>query len=149
MARNPPEGVPQIYPRLTYASPAEAVEWLARAFGLEDCVDARLEAPDGRLIVTEMALGSGRIMIGQAGSHGLESPAKLGAATQMVMVYVDDVDGHCERARSAGAEIVNPLADQPWGDRRYEVLDLEGHRWHFAEHRRDVPPEEWKRAIFG
>jgi uncharacterized glyoxalase superfamily protein PhnB len=20
-----------------------------------------------------------------------------------------------------------------WGDRRYEALDLEGHRWHFAE----------------
>jgi len=23
------------------------------------------------------------------------------------------------------------LQDQPWGDRRYEALDLEGHRWYF------------------
>jgi uncharacterized glyoxalase superfamily protein PhnB len=30
------------------------------------------------------------------------------------------------------------LRDQPWGDRRYEALDLEGHRWYFAEHTRDV-----------
>jgi uncharacterized glyoxalase superfamily protein PhnB len=22
-----------------------------------------------------------------------------------------------------------------WGDRRYEAVDLEGHRWHFAQRR--------------
>ena len=25
-----------------------------------------------------------------------------------------------------------------WGDRRYEALDLEGHRWHFAERLSDI-----------
>jgi uncharacterized glyoxalase superfamily protein PhnB len=25
-----------------------------------------------------------------------------------------------------------------WGDRRYEALDLEGHRWHFGERRSHV-----------
>jgi len=40
---------------------------------------------------------------------------------------------HCRRAESEGARIVTPLEDMFWGDRRYEALDLEGHRWHFAE----------------
>jgi uncharacterized glyoxalase superfamily protein PhnB len=39
------------------------------------------------------------------------------------------------------------LREQPWGDRRYEALDVEGHRWYFAEHVRDVPAGEWKRAV--
>jgi uncharacterized glyoxalase superfamily protein PhnB len=29
-----------------------------------------------------------------------------------------------------------------WGDRTYVAKDLEGHRWTFAEHTRDVSPEE-------
>lgn len=146
MPRNPPKGVPQIYPRLAYRDPTEAVAWLTRAFGLEERDKARLSTEDGRISLTEMELGGGLVMVGTAGAHDLESPATLGGATQMVIVYVDDVDGHYARAREAGARIVIELRDQPWGDRRYEALDLEGHRWYFAEHVRDVPAEEWQRA---
>jgi uncharacterized glyoxalase superfamily protein PhnB len=46
---------------------------------------------------------------------------------------VHDIDAHYRRAESEGARIVTPLEDMFWGDRRYEALDLEGHRWHFAE----------------
>ena len=57
-------------------------------------------------------------------------------------VFVDDVDAHWEKARSAGAEIIAPPTDQPFGDRIYTVLDLEGHEWYFAKHVRDVTIEE-------
>jgi hypothetical protein len=30
------------------------------------------------------------------------------------------------------------LEDMFWGDRRYEALDPEGHRWHFAERLVDI-----------
>lgn len=147
MASNPPKGVPQIYPRLAYRDPTNAVAWLSRAFGLRERQNARLSAEDGTIRLTEMELGTGRVMIGAAGVHDLESPATLGGRTQMVMAYVDDVDAHCERARQAGASIVMELRDQPWGDRRYEALDVEGHRWYFAEHVRDVAPNEWKQEV--
>lgn len=149
MPENPPRGVPQIYPRLAYRDPTRAVDWLTRAFGLNERKGARLAAPDGTIRLTEMELGAGLVMIGTAGVHDLESPATLGGRNQMVMAYVDGVDAHCARAREAGAEIVMELQDQPWGDRRYEALDLEGHRWYFAEHVRDVPPEEWQQAAAG
>lgn len=148
MASNPPDGTPQISPRLAYTEPAAAVEWLGVAFGLRERDGARVEGEDGRLILTELELGAGLVMIGRSGSHGLASPAELEGRTQMVVAYVEDVAGHYERAKAGGATVVMPLEDQPWGDRRYEALDLEGHRWCFLEHLRDVPPEEWKRAVF-
>lgn len=58
--------------------------------------------------------------------------------TAMVNVYVADIDSHYRRARAEGARIVMELEDMFWGDRRYEALDLEGHRWHFAERLSDV-----------
>ena len=147
MPRNPPKGVPQIYPRLAYRDPTEAVVWLTRAFGLKERKTARFSTKDGRISLTEMEMGAGLVMIGTAGTHDLESPAILGGTTQMVIVYLENVDGHYARAREAGAEIVIELQDQPWGDRRYEALDVEGHRWYFAEHIRDVPADDWQRAV--
>lgn len=146
MPSNPPHGVPQIYPRLAYRDPTRAVAWLTHAFGLREIEEARLDAPDGGIALTDMALGAGRVMIGTAGNHDLESPETLGRGSQMVIAYVDGVDAHYERAQQAGARIAMKLTDMPWGDRRYEAFDLEGHRWYFAEHVRDVPAEVWKRG---
>ena len=57
----------------------------------------------------------------------------------LVYIYVADVDAHFEQARATGATIVEPPADQVYGDRRYTALDPEGHRWMFAQYVRDVP----------
>lgn len=146
-AQSPPDGTPPIFPRLSYRDPDAAVAWLERAFGLRERAGARLSDADGRVGLTFLELGAGVVMVGREGVHGLASPETLGGRSQMVMAYVDDVDAHHARAVAAGARIEMPLADQPWGDRRYEALDLEGHRWDFAQHVRDVAPEEWRRAL--
>jgi PhnB protein len=124
---------PSIYPRLAYRDEAAALEFLTRAFGLVERRESRIEHPDGMLAWLE--LGDGVVMIGRAGEerHGLHSPLDAGASTAMVNAYVHDIDAHYRRASAEGARIVTPLEDMFWGDRRYEALDLEGHRWHFAE----------------
>jgi uncharacterized glyoxalase superfamily protein PhnB len=71
------------------------------------------------------------ITLGQPSVHG--GSAQNGVS-MMLYVYVDNVAEHCERTRAAGARIVVELADRPWGDRTYQVMDLEGHQWTFAEH---------------
>ena len=59
--------------------------------------------------------------------------------TQAIEVQLqEDVDAHCERARVAGAVILREPKDEPWGDRRYRVIDPEGHIWSIAQHVRDV-----------
>ena len=60
-----------------------------------------------------------------------------------IYVYVDDVDAHYERARTAGAEIIDEPEDQVYGERRYGAVDPEGHRWYFSQVVREVTPEDW------
>jgi uncharacterized glyoxalase superfamily protein PhnB len=43
-----------------------------------------------------------------------------------VSVEVDDVDAAHEAALRAGAEVVHPLTDEPWGVRRFFVRDPDG-----------------------
>jgi uncharacterized glyoxalase superfamily protein PhnB len=130
--------MPSIYPRLAYRDEAAALEFLTRAFGLVERRESRMEHPDGMLAWLE--LGDGVVMIGRAGEerHGLHSPLDAGASTAMVNAYVRDIDAHYRRASAEGARIVTPLEDMFWGDRRYEALDLEGHRWHFAERMSEI-----------
>jgi uncharacterized glyoxalase superfamily protein PhnB len=58
-------------------------------------------------------------------------------------VFVTDVDEHCARATSAGATITEELHVTAYGERQYGAEDLDGHRWLFASHVRDVSPDEW------
>jgi uncharacterized glyoxalase superfamily protein PhnB len=49
-----------------------------------------------------------------------------------VLVYVDDIDAHFERAKAAGAAILSPV-EQGQEGKRYRAEDLEGHRWMFMQ----------------
>ena len=131
---SPPTGVPQLMPLLPYDDIGGAVDWLENAFGFSELLEGRTEAPDGEVVHAELEIGSGRIMLGSAGGHGSNPPRATGHSSQMLCVYVTDVDAHYTRAQAAGAEIAAPIEDKFYGDRVYEVLDLEGHRWSFHQY---------------
>jgi catechol 2,3-dioxygenase-like lactoylglutathione lyase family enzyme len=42
-------------------------------------------------------------------------------------IFVDDVDGYCERITKAGAEVIYGPKDEPWGLREIHVRDPNGH----------------------
>ena len=144
--QSPPPGTPQIIPHLPYEDVAAAIEWLERAFGFREVEEARIESPGG--IHAEMTIGAGRVMLGTPGGHGAFPPKGSGSPSQLLSVYVDDVDAHYARARAEGARICAELEDKFYGDRVYEANDLEGHRWSFHQYtgRRfpigGRPPEE-------
>ena len=71
-------------------------------------------------------------MMGCPGS-GYRNPKRLGQATQNLYVNVKAVDKHFERAKKAGATILEEPVDTPYGHRRYAVIDPEGHQWYFAQ----------------
>ena len=127
-------------PYLLYEDVGAALEWLSRAFGFRERL--RFQGEDGAVTHAEMELDGGEVMLGWPGPD-YRNPRRLGQTTQLVHVYVEDVDAHFERAREVGAEIVSEPQDQEYGDRRYDVKDPEGHLWSFAQHVRDVTPEEW------
>jgi uncharacterized glyoxalase superfamily protein PhnB len=135
-----------ITPYLLYEDVDAALEFLGRAFGFRE--ELRYTGEGGYVSHAEMRLGDGTIYLGDPGDD-YRSPRRLGAVTVHVDVHVDDVDAHCERARAAGAEIVDEPADQPYGERRYGAVDPEGHRWWFSTPTRAVAPEEWGATVSG
>jgi len=133
-----------------YRDPKTALAWLERAFGFEVtmAIEAPPEAPE--MCHYEMSVGgSGRIMIGAEWEEWAKSPKSVGGAnTQRVHVMLEgDLDAHCARARAAGASIVAEPKEEFYGDRTYRAADLEGHRWTFAVHVRDVSRAEAEAAI--
>ncbi|HEV2901855.1 MAG TPA: VOC family protein [Gaiellaceae bacterium] len=118
----------RIAPYLLYEDGAAAIDFLTKAFGFEEV----MRMDEGGIVNhAELRLGDDSIMLGSPG-EGYESPRKADHRTSLVHVYVDDVDTHFERAKAAGAEIVQEPTDQEYGDRRYDAKDPEGQLWSFA-----------------
>ncbi len=129
-----------VTPYLLYEDGAAAMEFLTRAFGFEEVL--RSYSPEGRMWHGELRIGDGNVYVGEPGGD-YRNPKRLGAVTVGVHVYLADVDAHCERAKAAGAEVKGEPEDRPYGDRAYEAVDPEGHRWWFATRVREVAPDEW------
>jgi uncharacterized glyoxalase superfamily protein PhnB len=141
VVRNPPAGCPRIIPALHYADAAAAIDFLCAAFGFEERM--RFPGPDGRIQHAEIELHGEVVMLGSAMEEmGTASPAALGGRSCGVCCYVDDVDAHHDRAKEAGAVILQEPAGQFYGDRTYRARDPEGHEWYFLTHVRDVAPED-------
>jgi uncharacterized glyoxalase superfamily protein PhnB len=123
-----------IFPILRYNNARAAIRWLCQAFGF---VEVFCTPEDGPFVRhARLRLGENIIMVGSVRpDDGIASPQVLGAATQMLAVYVEDPDVHFERARTAGAKILYPPKDTDFGSREYHVADLEGHPWTFGTFR--------------
>ncbi len=126
--KNTPAGWPRLSSSLYYRDASKMIDWLRDAFGFE--VRLKVEGENGLIMHSELTYGEGLIMVGQETAAGaprfgveMRSPLSVaGANTQSLMVYVDDVDAHCARARAAGARIVDEPAvhdygEEFWGDR--------------------------------
>ncbi len=59
-----------------------------------------------------------------------KSPDELGGAeTGSLYVVVTDAEAAHARAVAAGARIIRPLKETPYGSREFAVKDAEGHSW--------------------
>jgi uncharacterized glyoxalase superfamily protein PhnB len=135
-----PPGWPRISTGIWYDDPASAIDWLCRAFGFE--LQLKVEGEGGRIEHSELVYGGGLIMVGGEKPDKFphaKPPSKAGGLnTQNMMVFVDDVDAHCARARAAGAVITtepstSDYGDDYWVDRTYECRDIGGHHWWFTQ----------------
>jgi uncharacterized glyoxalase superfamily protein PhnB len=132
----PPPPRPTIVPQVPYEDVSAALAFLQRAFGFREIAGARIVTAGGAIDHALLELGGGVVGIGPQGHHGTMSPKSIGAASQYISVYVEDVEAHHRRAVAAGARIAAGLSDYYWGEeghRTYEALDPEGHRWRFHQ----------------
>jgi len=118
-----------VIPSLPYPEVALAVDWLREVFGFTLRLRigehrAQLNVEDGAVVITQQ-----------------DNPDSQGYTS--VMVRVEDVNAHYDRALRHGASILSPPKDYPYGERQYTVEDCAGHRWHFSETIADVDPGTW------
>ena len=119
-------------PALRYRDAPAAIEWLCKVLGFTRHVV--YEGASGEINHAELVLGGGMIMLGsmKEDEHGgrFKSPGELGGAeTSSAYIVVPDADAVYARAQGAGATIVRPLQDMPYGSREFAVMDPEEHTW--------------------
>ncbi|MBD8868131.1 MerR family transcriptional regulator [Nocardioides donggukensis] len=128
-----PADEPAVTRRLTllvYRDIAAAQQCLVDQFGLVAGELSRDGA--GEVVHGEVFAGDGVIwMHRESADFRLASPATLGGSAHCMAIDVDDVDAHHRRAEAAGAEIVYPPTDMPYGVREYGARDSEGGLWSF------------------
>ena len=132
-----------VLPHITYRDVAKASAWLTDSFGFAEYY--RYGPPDEPSGI-QMYLGDTYVML-DAAEPGQKTPAELGYGTQMLTVFVPDIDAHYAKTKDAGATIVEDLHETVYGERQYGVQDLDGHHWLFSTHARDVSPDEWGATI--
>ena len=132
--------VDTVLPHIIYRNLPAAIEWLSKAFGFR--VHYCYGEPSG----AQLHLGNAYVMVRSARPG--DATAKPGTGqTASLTVFVNDVEAHFRQAQLAGAKIVEELHEVMYGEKQYGVEDLEGHRWLFSQHVRDVSPEEWGAKI--
>jgi uncharacterized glyoxalase superfamily protein PhnB len=133
-----------VIPELVYDDVGEAVEWLCQVFGFAvrwqlENHRAQLAVGNGCVVVRETPLNAGGEEPAPEQLRAMRESGRL----HSVLVRVEDVDAHHERARREGAEIVEAPRSHPYGERQYLARDLAGHRWSFSQSIADVAPEDW------
>jgi len=132
-----------VLPHVSYRSVEDAIAWLTKAFGFTE--HYRYGEP-GAASGAQMYFGRAFIML-----HGIRdnasTPAQLGFSTQTLTIFLDDVEAHFQRAKSAGARILEEPHETVYGEFQYAAADLDGHHWLFSRHARDLSPEQWGAAV--
>ena len=139
-----PAGYEHSTPYITCKDAAQAIEFYKAAFGATEL--SRIPMPGGKVGHAEIKIAGAIIMLSdEYPEMGAVSPATLGGSPVGIMIYVPDVDAFAEHAVKAGAKLEAPVKDQFYGDRSCRLLDPSGHKWFFATHIEDVPPDELER----
>lgn len=119
-----------ITPYLLYEDVGGALKFLSRAFGFRKYGPA-MSRSGGKINHAAMKFGDDLIMMGCPRTK-YRNPKRLGQATQSLYINVPNVEKHYQRARKAGATILEEPKDA-FGQRRYGAEDPEGHQWYFAQ----------------
>ncbi|MES2267684.1 MAG: VOC family protein [Bacteroidota bacterium] len=103
------------------------VSFYTQAFGAVEL--RRFSNDDGSIHVVEFDLDGSIFHLHEQWETKLVSPAKAGASTVSVNIFVDDVDAVVTQAVAAGAKVTSPVQDFDYGYRQGDIIDVFGHCW--------------------
>lgn len=130
-----------VLPHIMYRDLEGALLWLSNAFGFVE--HYRYGKP---VSGAQMRAGAACIMLKQA-EDGQATPKELGFGTQSLTIFIQDIESHYAKAKSAGVTILEDLHETVYGELQYAAEDLDGHHWLFSHHARDLSPERWGATV--
>jgi PhnB protein len=141
-----PDGYHSINTYLVVRNADKAIEFYKKAFGAEERF--RMHGPDGKSIMhADLKIGDSVLMLTEESKEMKAlSPESIGGSPVTMYVYVKDVDAMFNQAISEGATVLKPVSDQFYGDRSGYLTDPFGHLWSIATHKKDLSPDELRRA---
>jgi len=136
-----PDGIHTITPHIVVREAGRAAAWYKAALGAEE--RGSIPVSGGKFMQIELWFGDSAVMIAdEFPEAGVLSPQSMGGTPVVLHFSTENVEALWQRALDAGAEVVQPLQDQFWGDRYGQLHDPFGYRWGLAQHIRDVSSEE-------
>jgi len=146
--RAEPPAVPvvsRLYLRLAVSDAAAAIDFYVAALAATEV--ARYTSPDGKVVHAEITIGGAAVVVKDE-NPGDPAPTTLGGTPVLIALDVDDnVDALGERMVRAGATVVYPISDQPYGRRGGRLTDPFGHQWMISQRIEDLSPDEIQRRI--
>jgi PhnB protein len=124
-----PKGYRTVTPYLVAQDGPALLDFVKQAFGAEETF--RTVGSAGGLHA-EARIGDSMLMIG-GGIPGREF--KSTPNTHALHMYVEDADAVYQKALAAGAESVDEVVDQEYGERSGGVKDPAGNYWYIATHK--------------
>jgi PhnB protein len=117
-------------PLLNIRNGLRAIEFYKLAFGAEEL----FRVDGGGSVVARLAVGESEFWLAdESPEHANFSPESLGGSTVRLILVVEDPDALFGRAVNAGATVVWPVEDQPYGWRVGRIADPFGHQWEIGK----------------
>jgi PhnB protein len=135
VASHIPENLSPLIPQFIVKNAMGYIEFLKAAFDAKAPRPPAMVPGGGGVMHAQLNIEGQAVFVGDP-MGGME-PLRLG-----ICLFVKDCDAVFERAKKAGAKVLQPPAVQPWGDRWCLVEDPAGNQWQIATHVEDVPPDE-------
>lgn len=135
-----------LYPRLVVSDGAAAIEFYRAGLGAEELV--RYVDPAGKIVHAELRVAGAMFVLKDEGD-GDPAPTTLGGTPVIVSLQVDDADAVADRLVGAGATVVYPVGDRPYGERDGRLADPFGHLWMVSQPIEDLSAVEVQRRLDG
>ncbi len=113
-------------PVLSIKSGITDIDFYKKAFGAIQLW--RLNNSDGTVHVAAFSINGAMFRLHEETARSL-SPGGAGSTTVTIGLTADDVHAVVEQAVAAGAVVLSPVTDYPYGYRQGEIRDPFGHIW--------------------
>ena len=145
MTKSISDGVHTVTPSIVLSNSKDAIEFYKKAFDAKEIY--QMPTPDGKTMHAMIQIGDSFVMMSDEFTQiGVTSPTTVGGTSTTIHLYVENSDKIFNQAVQSCAKPTMPMMDAFWGDRCGSVIDPFGHSWMISTHKKDMSPEEMRKA---